>query len=245
MRLQIENQVSDEKQCGHQDGKVTVPREDFIEKLRACRLAFEELASDDGVIVARTDLLGAGLTQKVPVSRRPGDLGFGLHQVAEDAEPIGPQPPPKASCAIWKDGKFVRPVRMTNGLFAFREGTGRARVIEDCILVTQSRAAPIWSGSRPTRRTSTEIAAMVAEIRKQAPKAKLAYNNSPSFNWTLNLRRQVFDAYKEAGKDVSKYNRAELMKVELRLQRRWRPRPTSASAPSRRMQRSAPASSTT
>ena len=23
--IQIENQVSDEKQCGHQDGKVTVP----------------------------------------------------------------------------------------------------------------------------------------------------------------------------------------------------------------------------
>ncbi|MEJ6612590.1 MAG: isocitrate lyase, partial [Porticoccus sp.] len=27
--IQIENQVSDEKQCGHQDGKVTVPHEDF------------------------------------------------------------------------------------------------------------------------------------------------------------------------------------------------------------------------
>ena len=39
--LQIENQVSDAKQCGHQDGKVTVPREDFVEKLRACRMAFE------------------------------------------------------------------------------------------------------------------------------------------------------------------------------------------------------------
>ena len=72
--LQIENQVSDAKQCGHQDGKVTVPREDFIEKLRACRLAFEELGVDEGVIVARTDSLGAGLTQKVPVSQGAGDL---------------------------------------------------------------------------------------------------------------------------------------------------------------------------
>ena len=68
--LQIENQVSDAKQCGHQDGKVTVPREDFIEKLRACRMAFEELGVDDGVIVARTDSLGAGLTQKIPVSNK-------------------------------------------------------------------------------------------------------------------------------------------------------------------------------
>ncbi len=71
--LQIENQVSDAKQCGHQDGKVTVPREDFIEKLRACRMAFEELGVTEGVIVARTDSLGAGLTQKLPVSQQSGD----------------------------------------------------------------------------------------------------------------------------------------------------------------------------
>ncbi|MDB5427680.1 MAG: aceA, partial [Phenylobacterium sp.] len=38
--LQIENQVSDEKQCGHQDGKVTVPHDDFLAKVRACRYAF-------------------------------------------------------------------------------------------------------------------------------------------------------------------------------------------------------------
>ena len=41
--LQIENQVSDEKQCGHQDGKVTVPHEVFLAKVRACRYAFLEL----------------------------------------------------------------------------------------------------------------------------------------------------------------------------------------------------------
>ena len=31
--IQIENQVSDEKQCGHQDGKVTVPHADFLAKM--------------------------------------------------------------------------------------------------------------------------------------------------------------------------------------------------------------------
>ena len=61
--LQIENQVSDEKQCGHQDGKVTVPHEDFVAKIRACRYAFLELGVNDGIIVARTDSLGAGLTK--------------------------------------------------------------------------------------------------------------------------------------------------------------------------------------
>ena len=44
--IQIENQVSDEKQCGHQDGKVTVPHEDFIAKIRAVRYAFMELGVD-------------------------------------------------------------------------------------------------------------------------------------------------------------------------------------------------------
>jgi isocitrate lyase len=73
--LQIENQVSDEKQCGHQDGKVTVPHEVFHAKIRACRHAFLELGVDDGIIVARTDSLGAGLTQQIAYSREPGDLG--------------------------------------------------------------------------------------------------------------------------------------------------------------------------
>src|SRR5471032_1217619 len=45
--LQIENQVSDEKQCGHQDGKVTVPHEVFLAKIRACRHAFLELGVED------------------------------------------------------------------------------------------------------------------------------------------------------------------------------------------------------
>ncbi|MGJ8671209.1 MAG: isocitrate lyase, partial [Oceanococcus sp.] len=73
--IQIENQVSDEKQCGHQDGKVTVPHEDFLAKIRAVRYAFLELGVDNGVIVARTDSLGAGLTKQIAVTNKPGDLG--------------------------------------------------------------------------------------------------------------------------------------------------------------------------
>ena len=72
--IQIENQVSDEKQCGHQDGKVTVPHEDFLAKIRAVRYAFLELGVDDGVIVARTDSLGAGLTKQIAFTKEKGDL---------------------------------------------------------------------------------------------------------------------------------------------------------------------------
>ena len=131
--LQIENQVSDAKQCGHQDGKVTVPREDFIEKLRACRLAFEELGVDEGVIVARTDSLGAGLTQKVPVSQRPGDLASQYIKWLKTEQITEANPIQEGELAIFQGGEFVKPVRLPNGLFPFQEGTGRARVIEDCI----------------------------------------------------------------------------------------------------------------
>jgi len=188
--LQIENQVSDAKQCGHQDGKVTVPREDFIEKLRACRLAFEELGIDDGVIVARTDSLGAGLTQKVPVSATPGDLAAEYTKWLK-VEPITPaKPMTEGELAIWSKGEFVRPVRLANGLFPFQEGTGRARVIEDCIAsLTQGGADMLWIETDTP--DVTEIASMVNEIKAVVPNAKLAYNNSPSFNWTLNLRKQV------------------------------------------------------
>ena len=43
------------------------------------------------------------------------------------------------------------------------------------------------------------------------PTAKLVYNNSPSFNWTLNFRQQVFDAWETEGRDLSNYERANLM----------------------------------
>jgi len=197
--LQIENQVSDAKQCGHQDGKVTVPREDFIEKLRACRLAFEELGVDDGVIVARTDSLGAGLTQKIPVSQEPGDLASDYIKWLK-TEPVTPENPLKdGELAIMKDGAFVKPVRMPNGLFAFQDGTGRQRVIEDCIAnLTQGGADLLWIETDTPN--VDEIASMVAEVRKVVPNAKLTYNNSPSFNWTLNLRKQVREQWIAEGK---------------------------------------------
>lgn len=59
-----------------------------------------------------------------------------------------------------------------------------------------------------------QIAEMVNAIRKEVPNAKLVYNNSPSFNWTLNFRQQVFDTWTEEGKDVSAYDRAKLMSEE-------------------------------
>ena len=197
--LQIENQVSDAKQCGHQDGKVTVPREDFITKLRACRMAFEELGVDEGVIVARTDSLGAGLTQKIPVSNAPGDLAAEYIKWIETEEITDANPLKDGEVALMRDGKVTRPVRMPNGLYKFQADTGRERVIEDCISsLTEGGADLLWIETATPN--VDEIASMVNAVREVVPNAKLAYNNSPSFNWTLNLRKQVREQWIAEGK---------------------------------------------
>ena len=55
---------------------------------------------------------------------------------------------------------------------------------------------------------------MMDRIRAAHPNAKLVYNNSPSFNWTLNFRQQVYDVMKAEGLDVSAYDRADLMSAK-------------------------------
>lgn len=206
--IQIENQVSDEKQCGHQDGKVTVPHADFLAKINAVRYAFLELGVDDGVIVARTDSLGAGLTKQIAVTHEPGDLGDQYNSFL-DVEEIAPEEMNNGDVVINQNGKLVRPKRLASNLFQFKSGTGEARCILDSITSLQNGADMIWIETEKPH--IGQIGGMIDEIRKVIPNAKLVYNNSPSFNWTLNFRQQVFDAWSEAGKDLTGYDRADLM----------------------------------
>lgn len=210
--IQIENQVSDAKQCGHQDGKVTVPHEDFLAKINAVRYAFLELGVDDGVIVARTDSLGAGLTQKIPVSTEPGDLASQYNDYLETSEVTSADDLGEGDMVLKQNGKLVKPVRLPNGLYRFKSGTGEARCVLDCITSLQNGADLIWIETEKPH--VKQIGDMVNEVRKVVPNAKLVYNNSPSFNWTLNFRQQVFDQWTEEGKDVSAYKREDLMSVD-------------------------------
>jgi isocitrate lyase len=209
--LQIENQVSDEKQCGHQDGKVTVPHDDFLAKVRACRYAFLELGVEDGIIVTRTDSLGAGLTKQIAYSKEAGDIGD-QYNAFLDCEEVTDLTALRGDVVIERDGKLVRPKRLASNLFQFREGTGADRCVLDCITSLQNGADLLWIETEKPH--IEQIASMVDRIREVVPDAKLVYNNSPSFNWTLNFRQQVFDAWAEAGKDVSAYDRAKLMSVD-------------------------------
>ena len=210
--IQIENQVSDEKQCGHQDGKVTVPHADFLAKIRAVRYAFLELGVENGVIVARTDSLGAGLTKQIAVTNQPGDLGdkyngFLAGEYIDSAEDIA-----NGDVVVKANGKLLKPARLPSGLFQFKAGSGEDRVVLDSITSLQNGADLIWIETEKPH--VGQIASMVNRIREVVPNAKLVYNNSPSFNWTLSFRQQVFDAWTEAGKDTSEYDRAALMGAE-------------------------------
>ena len=209
--IQIENQVSDEKQCGHQDGKVTVPHADFLAKINAVRYAFLELGIDNGVIVARTDSLGAGLTKQIAVTAEPGDLGD-LYNSFLDCDEISDAELGNGDVVIKRDGKLLRPKRLPSNLFQFRKGTGEDRCVLDCITSLQNGADMLWIETEKPH--VGQIKGMVDRVREVIPNAKLVYNNSPSFNWTLNFRQQVFDAWTEAGKDVSAYDRANLMSVD-------------------------------
>jgi len=207
--LQIENQVSDEKQCGHQDGKVTVPHEDFIAKIRAIRYAFMEMGVDDGLIVARTDSLGAGLTKQIAFTREAGDIGdqYNSFLDCEEVTSVG-----HGEVLISRDGKLMKPKRLPSNLYQFRSGTGEDRCVLDCIEALEKGADLLWIETEKPH--IAQIGGMVSRIREVIPDAKLVYNNSPSFNWTLNFRQQVFDAWEQAGKDTSAYDRAKLMSVD-------------------------------
>src|SRR6056300_1691519 len=206
--IQIENQVSDEKQCGHQDGKVTVPHADFLAKINAVRYAFLELGVDEGVIVARTDSLGAGLTKQIAITNEKGDLGDQYNSFL-DVEEVDSDNMNHGDVMINQDGKLVRPKRLPSNLYQFKKGTGEARCILDSITSLQNGADLSWIETEKPH--IGQIGAMMNEIKKVIPNAKLVYNNSPSFNWTLNFRQLVFDTMTQNGDDMSAYDRDDLM----------------------------------
>merc|ERR1711970_986731 len=184
----------------------------IIAKIDAVRYAFLELGIEDGVILARTDSLGAGLTQKIPVSKTPGDLASKYNSFLETTPLASLDDLKEGEMFIKQDGKLCKPVRLSNGLYKFREGTNFDRVVLDCVTSLQNGADLLWIET-PIPHLET-IASLVNAIRQEVPSAKLVYNNSPSFNWTLSFRQQAYDEMKKKGQDVSSYDRDSLMEEE-------------------------------
>jgi isocitrate lyase len=82
----------------------------------------------------------------------------------------------------------------------------------DSIASLQNGADLIWIETEKPH--IGQIGGMINRVREVIPNAKLVYNNSPSFNWTLSFRQQVYDAWTEEGRDVSAYDRNHLMSAD-------------------------------
>ena len=181
-------------------------------KIRAVRYAFLELGVENGIIVARTDSLGAGLTKQIAVTGAPGDLGDKYNSFLDGDYIDSADDIANGDVVVKANGKLLKPARLPSGLFQFKKGSGVDRVVLDCITSLQNGADLIWIETEKPH--VGQIASMVNRIREVVPNAKLVYNNSPSFNWTLSFRQQVFDAWSEAGQDMAAYDRDALMGVE-------------------------------
>src|SRR5690606_5186404 len=150
-------------------------------KINAVRYAFLELGVDNGVIVARTDSLGAGLTKQIAVTNEPGDLGDQYNSFLDRDYITSADDIQNGAAVIKANGKLLKPKRLQSGLFCFKEGSGIDRVVLDCITSLQNGADLLWIETEKPH--VGQIAEMVNRIRKVVPDAKLVYNNSPSFNW--------------------------------------------------------------
>jgi isocitrate lyase len=115
------------------------------------RLAFLELGVDEGVIVARTDSEGADLTQKIPVSKKKGDLASQYISYLKTKE-IDISEAADDEVLIKRDGKLHRPTRLASGLYQFREDTQIDRVVLDCVTSLQNGADMLWIETADTKR---------------------------------------------------------------------------------------------
>lgn len=146
--VHYEDQLASAKKCGHLGGKVLVPTREFVQKLRAARLAADVLDVPT-VLVARTDANSANLlTSDVDERDRP----------------------------------FLTGERTVEGFWRIRGGLDMA--IERGLAYAPV-ADLIWC------ETSTpdlaEAKRFADAIHARFPGKLLAYNCSPSFNWSAKL----------------------------------------------------------
>lgn len=158
--VHFEDQLSSEKKCGHLGGKVLVPTSEFIKKLKAARLA-ADVSDVPLVIIARTDANSARLlTSDVDV---------------EDRKFIKWENP-SDSTVDYRDG------RTQEGFYYIKGGIKQA--IQRG-LAYAPYADVLWcETSTPDIGEAREFA---QAIHEKYPGKLLAYNCSPSFNWSKHL----------------------------------------------------------
>lgn len=164
--VHFEDQLSSEKKCGHLGGKVLVPVQEFINKLKAARLAADTCGVDT-LLIARTDANSAKLLTSAHDER---DIPFVYSKNKGTS----------LASFMTKEGFF----HITGGLdMAIARGLAYAPY-----------ADMLWC---ETSKPSIEEARIFAEaIHSQFPEKMLAYNCSPSFNWS-NLSEKEIAAFQD------------------------------------------------
>ncbi len=146
--VHYEDQLASAKKCGHLGGKVLVPTREFVQKLRAARLA-ADVFDVPSVLIARTDANSANL-------------------ITSDVDE--------------RDRPFLTGERTIEGFWRIRGGLDMA--IERGLAYAPV-ADLIWC------ETSTpdlaEAKRFAEAIHARFPGKMLAYNCSPSFNWSAKL----------------------------------------------------------
>lgn len=162
--VHYEDQLSSEKKCGHLGGKVLVPVQEFINKLKAARLASDVMGSPI-VIIARTDANSAKLLTN-DIDER--DVSF------LNGEPVG----------IY--------YRTREGFFSIKGGLDMAITRG---LAYAPYADAIWCETgKPDIGEAREFA---QAIHEKFPGKMLAYNCSPSFNWSKHLSEKQIMSFQD------------------------------------------------
>lgn len=176
--VHLEDQLSSAKKCGHLGGKVLVPASEMTRKLIAARLA-ADVCDVDTVIIARTDANSAKLlTSDIDTC----DRKFLVHDKKKTHYTSD-------CCDTDCENEFRR---TSEGFYEITGGL-------DMAIARGLTYAPycdmLWcETSKPDLQEAKQFA---DAIHKEFPKKWLAYNCSPSFNWSKALNVETIAKFQD------------------------------------------------
>ena len=170
--IHLEDQRAGAKKCGHMGGKVLCSTREHIARLKAARVQADIMGTDT-IIIARTDAKSATLLDNdIDDVDKPYILG----RSPWSEKPVTEK---KAVAGLGHLPTSWTPLRTTEGYYRVEAGLDLAI---DRAVAYAPYADMLWC---ELDTSSLEDAKTFADgVLKHCPDAKLAINNSPSFNWS-------------------------------------------------------------
>jgi isocitrate lyase len=170
--VHFEDQLSSAKKCGHLGGKVLIPGSQFVQSLVAARLA-ADVMNVPTLIIARTDANSANL------------LTSSIDEADQDYIKL----------EVTEDGFKVR--RTSDGFF---EISGGINMAINRGLQYAPYADVLWcETSKPDLKEAKQFA---DAIHSKFPGKLLAYNCSPSFNWSKHMSKEEAGSFQHKLSDM-------------------------------------------